>query len=190
MNQHVVLAAQSRRKEECVGFLWRSEVNSHYLFLDFWFYAVGFYKSSYSKYMYNRIHLTVCTGEITKLMVFFWHNKWTFDIATASLIKRWVVPSVSAAQDERRAKRHCQEVYGPGEWGHCLHVAREMYLGKEKIAVYTGNDFFDIHPGFLHSWQSHLDFFLTTCNVFFPSWCVPIFSDLLRQGERCALMRF
>lgn len=38
-----------------------------------------------------------------------------FHIATASLIKRWVVPSVSAAQDEARAKRHCREVYGAGE---------------------------------------------------------------------------
>lgn len=71
--------------------------------------------------------------------IFLWHIN--FHIATASLIKRRVVPSVSAAEDEMRAKHHCQEVYGPGEWGHCLHIAMEMCLRREKMAAYTGNDF-------------------------------------------------
>lgn len=47
---------------------------------------------------------------------------------------------------KRELKPHCQEVYGPGEWGHCLRVAREMCLWREKMAAYTGNDFLDIHP--------------------------------------------
>lgn len=79
--------------------------------------------------------------------VFFMAQHIYFHIAAASLIKRWVAPSVGAAQDETRAKRHCQEVYGPGVWGHCLHVAREMCLRREKMAAYTGNDSLDIHPG-------------------------------------------
>lgn len=31
-----------------------------------------------------------------------------------------------------------------GEWGHCLQVAMEMCLRREKMATYTGNDFLDI----------------------------------------------
>lgn len=79
--------------------------------------------------------------------MFFMAQHTHFHITSASLIKRLVVPSVSSAQDKTRAKHHCQEVYGPGERGHCLHVAKAMMcLRREKMAARTGNDFLDFHP--------------------------------------------
>lgn len=114
-----------------------------------------------------------------------------FHIATASQIKRWVVPSVGVAQDETSAKRHCQEVYGPGEWGHCLHVAREMCLGREKMAAYTGNDFLDIHPSRLTFGRRLSVFWANVMLFFFFAW-----THLLRvtesdreRGESFGLLR-
>lgn len=110
---------------------------------------------------------------------FFMAQHIYFHIAAASLIKRWVAPSVGAAQDETRAKRHCQEVYGPGVWGHCLHVAREMCLRREKMAAYTGNDSLDIHPGRFTFGRRPSVFWANVMLFFFfsPS-CEPILSGL------------
>lgn len=84
-------------------------------------------------------------SEFPDELIFFMPNTSLFTLHTLTY-KCGVVPSVSTAQDEMQAKSQCRKVYGPEEWRHCLHVAIEMCMRREKISSYTGNYFWDSHP--------------------------------------------
>lgn len=107
-------------------------------------------------------------------------NTFIFTLHTLTY-KRGTVPSVTTAQDEMQA--HCRKVYGPGEWGHCLHVAIEMCIRREKISSYTGNDFWDSHPSRFTFGRSPLVFWANIILFFFLfTWTC--FLGLQSQGGR------